>query len=107
MLVNRNIIIGNRRTSVRLEPEFWISLADIAQREHISVNKLCTEVDRGAGNLSRTAAIRVFIAAYMVRLAEQAAGQLRPPFVTRIGGHYEATQTDVNFFSAQRHQGVG
>ena len=71
MLINRNITVNGHRTSIRLEPEFWAGLTDIAQRENLTIDELCTEVDRDAGGLSRTAAIRVFITSYMVRLAQQ------------------------------------
>ena len=56
MLVNRNIYVNGHRTSIRLEPEFWSAFADIAKRENITIDELCTEIDRGAGKLSRTAA---------------------------------------------------
>ncbi|NNE85801.1 MAG: ribbon-helix-helix domain-containing protein [Alphaproteobacteria bacterium] len=92
MLVNRNITIGAHRTSIRLEPEFWVGLADIAQREHLSIDALCTEVDRGAGNLTRTAAIRVFIAAYMVRQTTQ---QPQRSFAMRTSGQTETEQTEA------------
>ena len=52
MLINRNITVNGHRTSVRLEPEFWAGLTDIAQREHLTIDQLCTEIDRGAGGLS-------------------------------------------------------
>lgn len=77
MLINRNITVGGHRTSIRLEPEFWAGLAAIAEREHMTVDQLCTDIDRGAGGLSRTAAVRVFITSYMVRRARQAAEQAR------------------------------
>ncbi len=80
MLVNRNITVDGHRTSIRLEPEFWAELADIAQSEDLTVDQLCTEVDHGAGELSRTAAIRVFIATYMARRAQRSAGQIPRPF---------------------------
>lgn len=64
MLVNRNITVGDLRTSVRLEPEFWSSLSDISIREKVSVDQLCTLIDAHLGELGRTAAIRVFIASY-------------------------------------------
>lgn len=67
MLINRNITVNDHRTSIRLEPEFWAGLTDIAQRERLTIDQLCTEVDRVAGNLSRTAAVRVFVASYMAR----------------------------------------
>lgn len=70
MLINRNITVGRHRTSIRLEPEFWERLGSIAQRESLSIDQLCTEIDRGAGGLSRTAAIRVFITDYTDRAAQ-------------------------------------
>lgn len=68
MLVNRNITVGSLRTSVRLEPEFWDALSDIAARERLSVDRLCTVIDANAGELGRTAAIRVFIASYYAEI---------------------------------------
>ena len=79
MLINRNINVEGHRTSIRLEPEFWVGLTNIARRERLTIDQLCTEIDRGAGKLSRTAAIRVFIASYMVRLSLQSAVQLPNP----------------------------
>ena len=64
MLVNRNITVGALRTSVRLEPEFWTALNDIAEREKVSIDQLCTVIDAQFEGLGRTAAIRVFIASY-------------------------------------------
>ncbi len=64
MLVNRNITVGNLRTSVRLEPQFWAGLTDIAARERMGVDELCTLIDGHLGQLGRTAGIRVFIASY-------------------------------------------
>lgn len=64
MLVNRNITVGSLRTSVRLEPEFWTALTDIAAREKLDVDQLCTIIDGHLGDLGRTAGIRVFIASY-------------------------------------------
>lgn len=68
MLVNRNITVGSLRTSVRLEPQFWEALSDIAARERLTVDRLCTIIDANAGELGRTAAIRVFIASYFAEI---------------------------------------
>tara|TARA_R110002110_G_scaffold85816_2_gene223595 strand:- start:187374 stop:187676 length:303 start_codon:yes stop_codon:yes gene_type:complete len=68
MLVNRNITVGTLRTSVRLEPQFWEALSDIAVRERLTVDRLCTVIDANAGDLGRTAAIRVFIASYFAEI---------------------------------------
>lgn len=58
MLIIRNITVDGFHTTIRLEPEFWAGLADIAQRENVTIDELCTEIDCGAGKLSRTAAVR-------------------------------------------------
>lgn len=78
MLINHNITVHGHRTSIRLEPEFWAALDDIAQRERLTVDELCSEIDSDVGQLSRTAAIRVFITCYMVRLSQGATEELRP-----------------------------
>jgi len=49
---------------MRLEPEMWDALTDIAHREGISVNQLCSEVSRGRKQSSLTSAMRVFVLAY-------------------------------------------
>lgn len=78
MLINRNITVGGLRTSVRLEPEFWDALWEIAEREHKTVDQICTTIDETVGELSRTAAIRLFIVSYFDRArAHQARRQVR------------------------------
>ena len=80
MLINGNIKVGAHRTSIRLEPEIWAALGDIAQRENLTVRQLCTEIDRGAGELSRTAAVRVFVVSYMIRLPMPPSEPLHWPY---------------------------
>lgn len=43
-LVSRNITVLGHRTSVRLEPEMWAALSDIARRERTSIHNLCSLV---------------------------------------------------------------
>lgn len=64
VLVCRNVTVNGRRTSLRMEPLLWDSLKDIAEREKLTVNQVCSEIDnrRDAANL--TAALRVFIISY-------------------------------------------
>lgn len=108
MLINRNITVNGHRTSIRLELEFWAGLSDIARRESLTVDQLCSEVDRGAGNLSRTAAIRVFIACYMVRRAEQSTEQpLRRPIVGVERDYSEPQQVEDFPAAAQRIRAAG
>ena len=63
-LVNRNVTIHGRRTSLRLEPAMWDALHEIAQRESTSVHDLCTKVELERQESTLTAAIRVFILGY-------------------------------------------
>lgn len=84
-LVNRNVIVGRRRTSLRLEPAMWESLAEICRREDISLHDLCTLIDRRRHASSLTAAIRVFILAYF-RAAATEAGHASVGHGTLYGG---------------------
>ena len=64
-LVSKNVTIFDRRTSVRLEPEMWKALSDIAKRENCNIHALCSLISyRKAENSSLTAAIRVFVMLY-------------------------------------------
>lgn len=64
-LVSRNITILGRRTSVRLEPEMWNALRDIAKREGCSTHDICSLINlRKNIRTSLTGAIRVFLMLY-------------------------------------------
>ena len=64
-LQSRNITIMGRRTSVRLEPEMWTALKEIANREGCSIHDICSLISlRKNENTSLTAAIRVFLMLY-------------------------------------------
>lgn len=64
-LISRNITIFDRRTSIRLEPEMWEALNNIAEREKCSIHDLCSLIYiRKRETTSLTAAIRVFLMLY-------------------------------------------
>ncbi len=63
-LVNRNVTIDGRRTSLRLEPAMWDALEEICRREDMSQHELCAMIDQRRRASSLTAAIRVFIINY-------------------------------------------
>ena len=63
-LVSRNVIVNGRRTSLRLEPEMWEGLDEIAQREAQSVNELVAFVDRHRDAATLTSDVRVFVLSY-------------------------------------------
>lgn len=67
----RNVRIGRRRTSLRLESAMWDALQDIAAREKIGLNELLTSVAEGRSESSFTASVRVFTLSYFRELANR------------------------------------
>ena len=63
-LISRNIFVNGHRTSMRLEPEVWRALEDIAGFESQSINALCTLVHKLPRNGSLTSAMRTFTMLY-------------------------------------------
>lgn len=64
-LIGKNICVGGRRTSVRLEPEMWDALYDIATREQTTIHHICSLIALRKHRMSTlTAAIRVFLLLY-------------------------------------------
>lgn len=64
-LINRNITVLGKRTSVRLEPVMWDCLKSIAAREQCAIHDICSLISlRKKSHSSLTAAIRVFIVLY-------------------------------------------
>jgi predicted DNA-binding ribbon-helix-helix protein len=68
-LVNRNVTVAGRRTSMRLEPAMWDALNQICRREGKSLNELVTEIDAERVESSLTAAIRVHLLRYFCAAA--------------------------------------
>jgi len=64
-LVLRNISVRGRRTSIRLEPEIWDTLAEICRREFCAPDDVCSYVEeRKSPHGSLTSSLRVFILDY-------------------------------------------
>ncbi len=63
-LVNRNVRIGQRRTSLRLEPIMWDALDEICHRETITRHRLCETIYKFKRASTLTAGVRVFIVNY-------------------------------------------
>ena len=88
-LVCRNILVGGRRTSMRLELYSWDALKEICEREGITLNELCTMIDKRRGVMGLTAAIRVMILGYFRETSALAEGRAEkrhgtPAFVADI-----------------------
>ncbi|MBI3446800.1 MAG: ribbon-helix-helix domain-containing protein [Magnetospirillum sp.] len=60
-LICRNIRIRNKRTSVKLENEFWNALDMMASEAHCTIDDLCDTARRSYESSSLTSAIRVFV----------------------------------------------
>jgi predicted DNA-binding ribbon-helix-helix protein len=73
----RTVTVSGRRTTLILDPAFWSGLGEICAREGMTLNELCTTVDRGRGTASLTSAVRVFVLSYF-RSATPDAGATLP-----------------------------
>lgn len=61
-----NVVIGDLRTSVTLEPMTWEILHDIAEAQDCTVHDLCGFIyKRKADDSSLASAIRVFLLSYL------------------------------------------
>ncbi len=64
-LLGRNVTILGRRTSIRLEPQMWDILYEVAERENTTIHEFCSLVSiRKHENASLTSSIRVFLLLY-------------------------------------------
>ena len=57
-------MVDGHRTSVRLEPQMWDALAEIARREGQTVHDVCSIVSHIRSDSTLTASLRVFILRY-------------------------------------------
>ena len=70
-LVNRNVIAGRGRTSMRLEPELWDALHEICGRQGIGIGELVRLVERAEHPGGRTSAVRVYALGYFREAATE------------------------------------
>lgn len=86
-LINRNVVGMGGRTSMRLEPELWDALDEIARREGMSIAETIRAVElawaEGGNAGGRTSAVRVHIVSYF-REAATAAGHLQAGHGARV-----------------------
>lgn len=62
-LINKNVV-GERRTSMRHEPEMWDAITEICDRERLSLGQLVQRIDAKRRAGGRTSAVRVFVLNY-------------------------------------------
>ena len=63
-LVFRNVTVGDKRTSLRLEQTIWDALAEICRREDVTLGQLCGRLNERRREATLTAALRVFVLCY-------------------------------------------
>ncbi len=66
----RSVRIGGRRTSMRLENQFWEALKEVAAREKSDIGEICTRIAKRARNTNLSSAVRVAMMAYYRDLAD-------------------------------------
>ncbi len=71
-LINRNVVAGRGRTSMRLEPELWDALLEICEREGHDMSTLVRKVEEAGHSGGRTSAVRVYILDYYRAAANEA-----------------------------------
>tara|TARA_R110001592_G_scaffold172923_2_gene411495 strand:+ start:2135 stop:2425 length:291 start_codon:yes stop_codon:yes gene_type:complete len=88
----RNIRVGNRRTSIRLEPALWSALEEIARAEGVDVDTICTQLEPYRHNRGRTSFLRAFIVSYLVQRAfADGAEQPAPPYDQAVSALIQPT----------------
>ncbi len=79
-LVSRTMKLSGREVSIRLEPSYWEGLAEISEREDLTVEELCGDVrDRmeqqgrhsSQSGVSLANALRVFVVGYFRQAATE------------------------------------
>lgn len=81
-LVLGNVVVGGKRTSMRLEKAMWDALGEIAVEGRTNINELVTRISRARGLSTRTSAVRVFIMNfYRDRLRAAEPRRFRPTLV--------------------------
>ncbi len=60
----RNLHVGGRRTTIRLELPFWQALDELCEREDLNLDELATRLDGLRGDQGLTGMLRCFILTY-------------------------------------------
>ncbi|MDP4797169.1 MAG: ribbon-helix-helix domain-containing protein [Rhodospirillales bacterium] len=64
-MMTRNIVIGNRRTTIRLEGAMWDAFDEICQKLEASPHDICTQIDNERSGVNRAQAIRAAVVKYL------------------------------------------
>lgn len=63
-MITRNIVIDERRTTIRLEAAIWEALDDICVRERRTRHEICTIIEKSRRVPNRAQAVRATVINY-------------------------------------------
>lgn len=70
----RSVLVGNRKTSISLEDEFWEPLTQIARLRGLSVSDLILQIDERPRDGGLSSACRAFVLRYYQDLLDDEHG---------------------------------
>ncbi|MBQ4084909.1 MAG: ribbon-helix-helix domain-containing protein [Alphaproteobacteria bacterium] len=70
MLLCKNVVVNGRRTSMRLEREVWNALSESCRHQNISLNSLCSQIEKSKDKIGLSSAMRVYAFNYYRQLQE-------------------------------------
>ena len=70
-LVNRNVTVFGRRTSIRLEPVMWLALKEVCAREHMTLHDAVSAIAGARVESSLTSSIRTYLLRYFLSAATE------------------------------------
>jgi len=69
-MILKNVVVNGRRTSMRLEKEVWNALSESCRHQNISLNSLCSQIEKSKDNTGLSSAMRVYAFNYYRQLLE-------------------------------------
>lgn len=69
--MSHSIVIDGKRTSMRMEPQLWAALGEVAEYKGMTKNELCTKIAVAKEtDMGLTSAIRVFLILFYRKIAK-------------------------------------
>ncbi len=63
-MLTRNVVIQEKRTTIRLESAVWEALDELCMRERVSRHELCTRIEAKRSGVNRAQAVRAAVVNY-------------------------------------------
>ena len=63
-MLTRNVIVQEKRTTIRLESAVWEALDELCMRERVSRHELCTRIEAKRSGVNRAQAVRATVVNY-------------------------------------------